>query len=203
MTLKRVGGGASVLHDVQTAGALPTAQATLPAPSSPQPPTTPQPGTIGPGAVGGSSYGQIRNVLQIPFDDSVDSTHSLECFFQMPSNVAFINSIKIWVQRKSFRQYVAGNSSDGSHTHTLNGSTPNTNDTTLSGTHDHPTSVGGAVGAQPVTHNHVYQAIVSMSSSGSHSHSLTSGNFDTASTAKFGVDVADDGVNYTAAVASQ
>lgn len=60
----------------------------------------------GPSASPGVATAIARSVQQIPFDDSIDSTYALECFFQMPERVVQINDIKIWVQRKPFRRYV-------------------------------------------------------------------------------------------------
>lgn len=51
-----------------------------------------------------------RSVTEIPFDDSIDGVHPLECFFQMPSGVLRVRSAKVWIQQKSFRQYVSGSS---------------------------------------------------------------------------------------------
>lgn len=123
------------------------------------------------GSVMGGSYGEVRNIIQIPFDDSVDSTHPLECFFQMPLNTAKIYSAKIWVQRKSFRQYVQAASSSSSsggsaHTHNQNGFDTTTTDVDggggaspsssggRAGQHSHTDPQGGSTGLDTADHTH-------------------------------------------------
>lgn len=101
----------SVLKDLAAGGAFGgTAVPWVPAPVEP----------VGVGNVTAPNLDQqvstdlARTVIEIPFDDSVDSTHPLECFFQMPVGVVRVRSAKVWVQQKSFRAYETGSSSGGS-----------------------------------------------------------------------------------------
>lgn len=61
---------------------------------------------VGPSASPGVATAIARSVQQIPFDDSIDGTYPLECFFQMPTRVVEINDIQVWVKRLPFRRYV-------------------------------------------------------------------------------------------------
>ena len=106
------------------------------------------------------SRGAGRVVIQIPFDDSIDASNALECFFQMPTQVAAIRSAKVWVQLKSFRTYnSAAASTAATHDHTLLGfsldSATGSGGTGATGgeaAHTHGNS--GNTGNQGATHTH-------------------------------------------------
>lgn len=148
---------------------------------------------LGSGAIGDLA----RSVIQIPFDDSIDTggTLFLECFFQMPTGVVRIKSAQVWVQQKSFRQYVkaisgttSGNggggtsASGGGGTSSSGGSTSVTSQAGVSHNHsegtvfvtgnstsnDSPTS-----GNQTVLHTHVTSGVTSGTESSNHPHIVT------------------------------
>lgn len=103
--------------------------------------------------------GAGRNLIEISFDDSIDSSFPLECFFQMPSRTQAISTARVWVQSKPFRQYNSAAASGGgtSHSHTTTFSIQADTDSTTPGTggseaaHTHnPTAMGN----QSATHTH-------------------------------------------------
>lgn len=139
-----------------------------------------------------------RIIQQIPFDDSVDGTHPLECFFQMPEAVLGIKSAKVWVQRKPFRSYVnasvaasgggvTSSSSGGSvqsssntgigHTHGITSTTVSTSSvfvglgTSAVGSSAHTTDSQGV-------HNHSDPQGGFTSDNGAHSHNVNSHTHD-------------------------
>lgn len=169
-----------------------------------------------------SKYRQVRNVIQIPFDDSVDPYYPLECFFQMPPGVVTIKAAKVWVQRKSFRQYVQQGSSsysaatavsstlssdawnvgtDGGHGHNIAGAYltghAGSEPEPAHGIHYHQTADPGAHGHP---HNHTIPG--HSHAVNPHGHSLFPGIFETAPTGFVFLYVANDGVTYGPAVAS-
>lgn len=119
-------------------------------------------------------YGQVRNVIQIPFDSSIDGTHPLECFFQMPVNTVRIAKAFVWVSRASFRQYVSASSSSSNaapHAHPItqfNTPQTTTDGGTLSTSTDSPTS-----GNQGTLHTHVTSGVTSGTESTNHTHFVT------------------------------
>jgi hypothetical protein len=121
-------------------------------------------------------YLQVRNVIQIPFDDSIDSTHPLECFFQMPTGVVAVKSTKVWVQQKSFRQYSSGASSTSGGGSTTSTSTTHghnvNNDGTQYSTGSDSTATGGSTDAQ-LNHDHTYSG-GNTGVNGAHSHLVNS-----------------------------
>lgn len=119
----------------------------------------------GPAASAGVATAIARSVQQIPFDDSIDGTYPLECFFQMPERVVQINDIKIWVQRKPFRRYVSavsGSSNNAGSNQTSQGG---------GGTTATSTSGGGGGGT---------------SSENTHSHGLTTAGSSTGGSGTLG-----------------
>lgn len=132
-------------------------------------------------ALVGDHYAEVRNVLQIPFDDSLDSTgaHYLECFFQMPVDTVKVVSAKVWIQQKPFRAYeTSATSYVGSGTSVAGGGsssgTSSSNGNSAIGGAS-PSNSGGAgttTDAQGL-HNHTETGSVT-SSDGSHSHNVGS-----------------------------
>ena len=130
------------------------------------------------------SRGAGRVVIQIPFDDSIDASNALECFFQMPTQVAAIRSAKVWVQRKSFRTYNSAASATANTTHThdvtmpYNSTTTTDTDNTGEAAHTHGNS--GNTGNQSATHthdassaetqNHLHAYSTATAAGASHSH---------------------------------
>jgi len=143
--------------------------------------------------------------MEIPFDDSLDGSNALECFFQMPVQTRAIKAAKVWVQRKSFRQYSSAASSSASSTtsgqiqNTANASTgTNTDAAHLHLDGDGITNTGLTT---PGGHAHIYI--------GQHDHNvpaqsvtttLTPGIFETAAAGTMSLFVADDGVTYGSAI---
>lgn len=175
----------SVLRDIMTGGRFGGVAQVAP---------TPVDSTSGAGGVGGPATSTgvataiARSVQQIPFDDSIDGTYPLECFFQMPDRVVQINDIKVWVQRKPFRRYIqaasssaAGggalqtSSSDAGHTHTITTSIGQTDASGLNTSGSGAlTSDGGAAhttDSQGV-HTHLESGGGTTGSAGSHSHNV-------------------------------
>lgn len=150
---------------------------------------TPVGSEAGTGSVGGPSASPgvataiARSVQQIPFDDSIDGTYPLECFFQMPAGVVRINDVQVWVQRKPFRRYVTASSSSASSGGGVASSSSGGGVTSsISATHAHavfrsgpggPTSTasGGTTDAQGV-HTHLESGGGTTGAAGSHSHNL-------------------------------
>ena len=133
-------------------------------------------------------YFQVRNVIQIPFDDSVDSTHPLECFFQMPSGVVTVKSAKVWVQQKSFRAYSTAATSGGGSTSGSGGATTSSSggsqtptSSSPSANHAHTTTSQAAntgVASAPISdgHWHGYNDATAQQTGAnnlSHTHSVT------------------------------
>lgn len=152
----------------------------------PIPPHTIGPGEVRPGAIGGTHFYQVRNIIQIPFDDSLDSTYFLECFFQMPENVKKISKAQVWVQKKPFRMYSSAASSVTSdHAHFLAGiNTPSTaipNSGTIITADTTHTHTPTAMGNQGTLHTHTTQApdaggtTTTESTNHTHSQSATGG----------------------------
>lgn len=168
------------------------------------------------GVILGPHFAHVRNVLQIPFDDSIDATHPLECFFQMPTDTLLIKSAKVWVQRKSFRAYETGSSSGGGQTSSSGGSHSHGLTYSNSGTtlhtipHTHPESGGGTTGSGGNEHGHVYSVGSGTTSGGgdhdhsvsNHVHGITYGIFEQAAAGTLSVYVADDGAAYGSALTS-
>ena len=163
---------------------------------------------LGSGAVYGGHFAQVRNVNPYTFDDSIDSTHPLECFFQMPTDTVLVKKAQVWVQRKDFRAYLTAAASGGSSTPTSS---------SAGASHSHALGVSGAATGGPVPpsdgHSHIYSSPPSTSDSGSashdhtvtiggHTHTITYGIFETAAAGTLSLKVADDGVNYGSALAS-
>jgi hypothetical protein len=119
--------------------------------------------------------GAGRNIIELSFDDSIDATHSLECYFVMPDRTRAVTAANVWIQTKPFRQYVAGaasgtTSSDTSHTHGIG--------TALLGSDVSGTGSGGGTvtgtDAQGV-HTHLDgDTITTTGTSVSHSHNVSS-----------------------------
>src|SRR3990167_8147790 len=151
---------------------------------------------LGTAVIEGKHFAQVRNVLQIPFDDSVDATHALECFFQMPTNTLAVRRAQVWVERKSFRAYSTAVASGGgstsgsggaqtstsggsstptsaagtSHTHSLSGANASTGTQVNNVNHSHD---GG--GNQSTDHSHIYVSPAGQPRGGeaSHTHTVT------------------------------
>ncbi len=169
----------SLLRDIKAGfsygNAAPIGSATATPPEPPSPPAGP--GDIRAGSIGGSHFYQVRNVIQIPFDDSIDSTYFLECFFQMPTNVKKISSAQVWVQRKPFRQYSSATASGGTtvtsssatHGHNLSNSTgPYSTGSDSSGSSAHTTDGQGV-------HTHLDgDGVTTTGVSVAHSHNVNS-----------------------------
>ena len=113
--------------------------------------------------------GAGRNIIELSFDDSIDATHSLECYFVMPDRTRAVTAANVWVQTKPFRQYVASISSETTHTHTMTadiagsssvvptsattaGSSAHTTD--AQGLHTHLDGDGVTTTGASVTHSH-------------------------------------------------
>lgn len=158
------------------------------------------------GAIYGGHYSEVRNVIQIPFDDSIDSTHALECFFQMPTGTVKVTSAKVWVQRKSFRAYETATASESSHTHTV-----------TIGTHSHGVSQNNSGGTTSTDsgHSHNYTDIYAATTSDAggsstptssggagHTHGITYGIYEQAAAGNLALYVADDGSSYGSAITS-
>jgi hypothetical protein len=164
--------------------------------------------------------GAGRNVLQLSFDDSIDASHPLECYFVMPDRTRAIRSAQVWVQTKPFRQYVSASSSSGSggaHSHAF-GQAQTSNIYTTAGPSatmaDHSHVDGGGfntTGANPIisntynghTHAHSALSVTGISNdSPAHTHTitttLTAGIYETAASGTVALFVADDGVTYDA-----
>jgi len=187
--------------------------------------------SIGPQTIAGSHYSETRNVIPFSFDDSIDPTHPLDCFFQMPAGVLKLYSAKVFVRADKFRAYASATSSGGGsttstgspHTHLV----PVSYDNTSSDGHAHDAHAHDAnhTGISPAPdphsshqhsagpHSHTYLSPATAvqsetpghthSVNTAHSHGITYGIFESA--ASFGtlsVKVADDGVTFGSAVAS-
>lgn len=214
--------GSSVLRDVQ-------AQNSDQPNIYDQPDVTTVPGDTGspnvlPGSLYGGHYAEVRNVIEIPFDDSLDSSFPLECFFQMPVGTTKVNSAKVWIQQKPFRMYSNAASSTGSggqHTHAVvtgNDSTGSSAHTTDNqGIHTHLDGDGVTTTGSSTVHSHNVNShdhahgghFVGISQdSPTHSHtvttSLTPGIFESGPSGTFAVQVSDDGtlIGYGAAITS-
>ena len=111
----------------------------------------------------GYNYARVRNTLQIPFDDSIDASNPLECFFQMPTNVNAIRQAKVWVQRKAFREYVSAASSAAGGGTTV-------------------TSTTDAQGASPSTSGGDLGIALSHDTLGGHAHASHAHDFNHAAT---------------------
>lgn len=112
---------------------------------------------------------------QIPFDDSIDGTYPLECFFQMPKSTLGIKSARVWVQRKPFRTYnsagaAAATSSaaggDGANT-SMTGTHPGTGSLAHSASGDH---TGTHAGHGTHTGTHAAHSSVADDSYRTHDH---------------------------------
>lgn len=95
------------------------------------------------GSLVGDHYAEVRNVVPFSFDDSIDPTHDLDCFFQMPSGALKIYSAKVWVKPAAFRAYETGSSAGGSGSVTSGGGSTTTSSTTDAGGAT-PSSSGGS-----------------------------------------------------------
>lgn len=133
------------------------------------------------------SKGAGRLVIQLPFDDSLDSTHDLECFFVMPTAVKGIKSARVWVARKDFRAYETAAAS-GAHSHGISASEQfDATGTTVVGDHG--------------SHGHTFSDTYStVTDSASHSHGITYGIYEQAAAGTLSLYVADDGTNYGSAI---
>lgn len=155
--------------------------------------------------------GAGRIILQIPFDDSLDSTNALECFFQMPTQTRAIRAAKVWVQQKPYRTYSSSAStvSGGS----INSGVPSATDTAIrftgtnQSTHDH----GGTVAVEATTYyDDITTEAVTLADDAhthnvsitGHTHALDSTISETASSGTLSLFVADDGTNYGSAIIS-
>lgn len=123
----------------------------------------------------GAHYAETRNVLPFAFDDSIDTSNALECFFQMPVGVLKIYSAQVWIQQKPFRRYVSSNVAEGSHTHGLSASGANTStwnfpNTNAEASHTHTVN---ALGNQGTLHTHTDSgdSTITSTESANHSHS--------------------------------
>lgn len=163
---------------------------------------------LGPQSVSGEHYAQTRVIVPFSFDDSIDPTHSLDCFFQMPAGVLKLYSARVWVKPAAFRAYeTATSSGGGSVVSSDNGGATHSHiiTTASGGAHDHPTSVGSAgshgfhfAGISNDTSLHGHSVTLP-----NHTHGITYGIFESgASTGTLGLHVANDGVTFGAQVAS-
>ena len=157
-------------------------------------------------AARGYSYARVRNTLQIPFDDSIDASNALECFFQMPTNVDAIRQAKVWVQIKNFRAYEQGAASGGGstsssanvdHQHAFNSSVSTGGTTgpgsTDSHTHSYTDLGAGVTSTNSTSTSHAHSV-------SAHTHSMTYGIFETAASGTLSLFVADDGTTYGSAL---
>ena len=151
--------------------------------------------------------GAGRIIMQIPFDDSLDSSNALECFFQMPTRTRAIREAKVWVQQKAYRTY----SSSASTVSNGTSGTPSATDTAIrftgtnQSTHDH----GGTVALEATTY---YDSITTEAvtladdahthSVTGHTHALDSVITETAASGTLSLFVANDGTNYGSAIIS-
>lgn len=153
---------------------------------------------LAPTSVLGGHYAETRNVIPFSFDDSIDPTHALDCFFQMPQGVLKIYSAKLWVKPDAFRAYETSSTSGGGatsstaagHSHSLSyslistdlsgtgnsGSTAPTTD--AQGLHNHSDPQGGVTG-DSVTHSH--NVLGHTHTGPSHGHTYYAGLSTTAS----------------------
>lgn len=160
--------------------------------------------------------GAGRIVVQIPFDDVVDSGSPLECFFQMPPRVRAIRSASVWVQQKSYRipSSTASTVTGGSIVSGGPSATTTADQVAVvsSQQHTHPESGGGttgndtapgfvisidtdAVGVATDAHLHTSEI-------GSHTHALNTTISEVAASGTISLFVADDGTNYGSAIIS-
>lgn len=168
---------------------------------------------LGPQSVSGEHYAQTRVVVPFSFDDSIDPTHPLDCFFQMPAGVVKLYSAKVWVKPAAFRAYETSSSSGGTstsagggaHSHTISlalnyvGS-PIPNATSTDSAHSHTLS----------DHAHGYQSASGSTAAADHTHAIADHSHgivygiyeSSASTGTLGLYVANDGVTFGAQVAS-
>lgn len=156
---------------------------------TPPPPASTGALELAPGAIYGPHYAHVRNVLQIPFDDSIDSTHPLECFFQMPTDTVQVKSAKVWVQRKSFRAYSTTVSSGGGSTSGSGGggtsSSGGGQTSGDSGIHDHgftqmtPRTSGATTVADHGSHTHEYFNLDDILTQPDHTHTVANHNHTT------------------------
>lgn len=150
--------------------------------------------SVAPGSLGGSHYAETRAVIPYGFDDSIDPTYPLDCFFQMPAGVLKIYSAKLWVKAAPFRSYATAATASG--TTTSSSSAGSDNPTSAGGAHSHAEVNGTASattgnesadhshiqtdttptqGASPAhhTHSYTYQAFVGISNdSPAHTHTV-------------------------------
>lgn len=172
---------------------------------------------LGPQSVSGEHYAQTRIVVPFSFDDSIDPTHPLDCFFQMPAGVLKLYSAKVWVKPAPFRAYETASTSGGSSTSSASGSHTHgltkvaSTSGTFSGLHSHTDPQGGATGSTDIVHEHGILICASNSDAGAdhthvapdHAHGIAYGIFESAAaTGTLGLHVANDGVTFGAEVAS-
>jgi hypothetical protein len=188
---------ASVLRDLQRSGSgltqiRPIAQdsgvGNVPSPSIP------------PASISGQHYAETRNVIPFTFDDSIDPTHPLDCFFRMPAGVLKIYSAAVDVRAAAFRAYETGSSGGGgtptsqagvAHNHLeMTIFTPTSTD----GGHFHNYNMPSSVTNTENGHTHLVDT--------SHGHGITYGIFESgAATGTLTLKV-DDGLGFGVGVAS-
>lgn len=183
-------------------------------------------------ALRGGNYARVRNVIQIPWDNIVDSGSALECFFQMPTNTNAIRQAKVWVQQKPYRtpsttaSTVTGGSittsGDGAGTSggpsgTIAMSRWSSTSGSLAHTHSDPQ--GGTTGTSSETlltditfdsiavadstHAHTNSSLHNHTANiGSHTHALNTTIGETAATGTISLFVANDGTTYGSAIVS-
>lgn len=117
-----------------------------------------------------------RIIMELPFDDSLDSSFPLECFFQMPTATRAIKSAKVWVQRKPFREYSSAAASGGGGTSGDGGSsTP----TSSGSAHGHGIAQGNVLTDAQANHDHTDPQGGNTGVNGAHQHLVTVGSTTT------------------------
>jgi len=143
-----------------------------------------------------------RIIIMLPWEDSLDSSLAFEPFFVMPDAVRSIRKARVWVERKPYRAYETGASSESSHTHTV-----------TIGSHSHGIAYTGQVTSNVSGHEHAAAVANSNSNSGGgssptsaggvgHTHTLTYAISETGPSGNVALFVADDGTNYGSAITS-
>ena len=126
-------------------------------------------------------YSQLRNVWQMNWMDSLDSSYPLECEFFIPKNVDEIKSCWVHIEGRNFRAYAKGAASGGGSTSGSGGGQ------TSSGGTSHSHSVSGQTAQNSGTHYHNISGF-STGQENSHTHSINlTYNHDTGYTSHTGI----------------
>jgi len=108
------------------------------------------------GSIFANHYNQLRNVWQMNWQDSLDSSYPLECEFFIPKNVDEIKSCWVHIVGRNFRAYSKGAASGGGQTSSAGGGQTTSSgggQTTSSGS-SHSHSVSGQTAQNSGSHYH-------------------------------------------------